>query len=206
MRLLWTRLGRVPRRTDRPSRHPARTVHAATLSERAGRPDVEARRRPRGNVVARNPARFGTGGSARAAYCLPFLIDGAAQHARSYVLYCDVLLLLTALDGGERILDRLVEVGARSVRLEDRWGWRSRLHLPTHAWRTIEAILRWADDPQAELGDRPTSVLEAMVPDGSRGRTSPSSEWTSAWMADAIWKLTLRNRTDLLTLTGPQVQ
>ena len=49
-----------------------------------------------------------------AAYYVP-LVQGLDVHPASYFLYCDVLLFLTALDGGERILDSLHERGLAGV-------------------------------------------------------------------------------------------
>ena len=52
------------------------------------------------------------------AYYMP-LNQGSAVHPANYVLYCDVLLFLTALDGDERILDSLYLrqwLGRRSFR------------------------------------------------------------------------------------------
>ena len=47
-----------------------------------------------------------------AAFYRPFVsAPPGGVHVNSYVLYCDVLLLLTALDGAERILDSLVRRG-----------------------------------------------------------------------------------------------
>ena len=82
------------------------------------------------------------------AYFLPF----SAEHPRDvnpsqYALYCDVLLLLTAIDGGEAILSRLASNGANVVPFEDRWDWRSRVHLPKEAWKRIERVFRWAEAP-----------------------------------------------------------
>ena len=50
------------------------------------------------------------------AFYLPFVSATAhAVHVDSYVLYCDVLLLLTVLDGDERILDGLARWGVRGT-------------------------------------------------------------------------------------------
>ena len=85
-----------------------------------------------------------------AAYYLPFVAGPSNVRAGSYALYCDILLLLTAMDGGEAILDRLAENGVGSVPFEDRWAWRSRLHLPKQAWQAIERGLRWSEQPQQD--------------------------------------------------------
>ncbi len=81
-----------------------------------------------------------------AAFYLPFLSTPAHEVDKdSYALYCDALLLLTALDGGELILDDLVRWGVRGTPFMDRWAWRSRIHLPRETWKCIEDILRWKD-------------------------------------------------------------
>ena len=75
-----------------------------------------------------------------AAYYRPTLVAGTRNvHPVSYVLFCDVLLLLTALDGGEALLDSLVDRGTGDVPFEDRWDWRSRIHLPRKAWHQIRS-------------------------------------------------------------------
>ena len=64
-----------------------------------------------------------------AAYYLPFIHSPFTDLDRdSYILYCDVLLLLTALDGNEAILNSIVKSGVRGTPFEDRWAWRSRIH------------------------------------------------------------------------------
>ncbi|MDE2716578.1 MAG: hypothetical protein OXI33_06125, partial [Chloroflexota bacterium] len=98
-----------------------------------------------------------------AAYYRP-LLARAPVHDESYALYCDVLLLLTAIDGGESILDALVEHGAGAVPFEDRWGWRSRIHLPKEAWRLIERTLRWAENPGEDISSIATSLALALEP------------------------------------------
>ena len=80
------------------------------------------------------------------AYFMP-LVGGTKIHAKSYVLYCDVLLFLTALDGGERILDSLCRSGLAGVPFEDRWAWRSRIHLREETWKALDQIVRWANVP-----------------------------------------------------------
>lgn len=81
-----------------------------------------------------------------AAYFLPRLATTSVD-ANSYAVYCDVLMLLTAIDGEESILDAIVDHGTGAVPFEDRWGWRSRIHLPKEAWHLIERTLRWAENP-----------------------------------------------------------
>ena len=81
------------------------------------------------------------------AYFLPLINSGKNSTSPRlgrghYALYCDVLLFLTALDGGESILHTLLERGAGSVPFRDRWGWRSRIHLPNRAWEVIEQVIR----------------------------------------------------------------
>lgn len=98
-----------------------------------------------------------------AAYYRPFLTVAPVDD-ESYAAYCDVLLLLTALDGGELILDGLVEHGAGAVPFEDKWGWRSRIHLPKEAWRLIERTLRWAEHPAEEVRQIAMSLALALEP------------------------------------------
>ena len=83
---------------------------------------------------------------AHPAYYIP-LINGSEVHAASYLLYCDVLLFLTALDGGEQILDGLHRTGLAGAPFEDRWEWRSRIHLREDTWRAVDAVVRWATSP-----------------------------------------------------------
>ena len=93
-----------------------------------------------------------------AAFYRPFVSAPASGvHVESYVLYCDVLLLLTVLDGAERILDGLALRGIRGTPFVDRWAWRSRIHLPFDAWKSMEEILRWSESPKSDVtgaGDR----------------------------------------------------
>ena len=97
------------------------------------------------------------------AYYRPFLT--ATQVADdSYAFYCDVLLLLTAMDGSESILDALVEHGVGSVPFEDKWSWRSRIHLPKDAWRLIERTLRWAESPAEDIRQTAMSLALALDP------------------------------------------
>ena len=87
-----------------------------------------------------------------AAFYLPFeSADAQGVHMESYVLYCDVLILLTALDGTERILDSLAKWGVRRTPFVDRWSWRSRIHLPLDAWKSIERVLRWSESPALNI-------------------------------------------------------
>ncbi len=82
------------------------------------------------------------------AYLLPFsAADPDEVNADAYALYCDILLLLTALDGKEAILNTLVGYGAGVIPLEDRWAWRSRIHLPREAWQQIDRAFRWIESP-----------------------------------------------------------
>ncbi len=76
------------------------------------------------------------------AYFLPFAEGPMQDMDDAYRLYCDVLLLLTAMDGGEAILDSFVQRGAGIVPFEDRWDWRSRIHFPAEAWKLVEAVIR----------------------------------------------------------------
>ena len=98
-----------------------------------------------------------------AAYYRP-LLAAAPVDDESYALYCDVLLLLTALDGEEAILDALVDHGAGAVPFEDRWGWRSRIHLPKEAWRLLELTLRWAENPVEDARQTAMSLALALEP------------------------------------------
>lgn len=82
------------------------------------------------------------------AYFLPFLHGDAERiHRDGYALFCDVLLFLTALDGGERILDDLERSGVGVFPFEERWAWRSRLHLNSDSWKRVESVIRWAATP-----------------------------------------------------------
>ena len=87
-----------------------------------------------------------------AAFFLPMVSAARGDiHAESYLLYCDVLLLLTVLDGSERILDFLVKWGISATPFSDKWAWRSRIHLPLKAWNLIEKILRWSERPRSNV-------------------------------------------------------
>ena len=99
-----------------------------------------------------------------AAFYLPFLSATArGVHLESYVLYCDVLLLLTVLDGDERILDGLARWGVRGTPFVDRWAWRSRIHLPREAWESIENILRWSELPGSDVTQSGVQLLGSLA-------------------------------------------
>lgn len=103
------------------------------------------------------------------AYYLPFVavMDADNINAESYAVYCNVLLLLTALDGGEALPHSLAKNGTGSVPFEDRWGWRSRIHLPMEAWKYIEKVLRWAQSPRMSLANESTGLhksIDSLVP------------------------------------------
>ena len=97
------------------------------------------------------------------AYYLP-PIASASIDDESYAIYCDVLLLLTAIDGGESILNALVEHGVGAVPFEDQWSWRSRIHLPKEAWLLIERTLRWAESPVEDVRQIAMSLALALEP------------------------------------------
>ena len=78
------------------------------------------------------------------AFGLPFANRVDSVNPEVYALFCDVLLLLTALDGGERVLDGVAESGEGSWPFSDRWDWRSRIHLPERSWAEIEQVIRWS--------------------------------------------------------------
>ena len=92
------------------------------------------------------------------AYFMP-LVGCTKIHAKSYVLYCDVLLFLTALDGGERILDSLYRSGLAGVPFEDRWAWRSRIHLREETWKALDEVVRWASVPSIPLRKAGQSLI-----------------------------------------------
>ena len=96
------------------------------------------------------------------AYYLPFVGGSSDVHPEAYSFYCDVLLLLTALDGGETILDGLAEHGAGSTPFEDRWSWRSRLHVPAVAWESIERVVRWAERPERDADTESALLVEVL--------------------------------------------
>ena len=99
-----------------------------------------------------------------AAFYRPFVSAPASGvHMDSYVLYCDVLLLLTVLDGAERILDGLARWGVRGTPFVDRWAWRSRIHLPFEAWESIEKILRWSESPGSDATGSGDRLVDSLV-------------------------------------------
>lgn len=102
------------------------------------------------------------------AYLLPFsAADPDAVDADAYALYCDILLLLTALDGMEAILDTLADYGAGVIPLEDRWAWRSRVHLPKEAWKQIDGAFRWTESPEEarqDIAEELSNALKQWVP------------------------------------------
>ena len=91
------------------------------------------------------------------AYYMP-LNQGSAVHPANYVLYCDVLLFLTALDGSEHILHSLYRSGLAGAPFEDRWDWRSRIHLTDETWKAVDKVVRWGTSPANE-----TTLAEALV-------------------------------------------
>ena len=97
-----------------------------------------------------------------AAFFLPIVSAARGEiHAESYLLYCDVLILLTMLDGSERILDVLVKRGISGTPFSDKWAWRSRIHLPLDAWEIIEKILRWCEHPKKNMEHLRIKLLES---------------------------------------------
>ena len=98
------------------------------------------------------------------AFYLPFVSATACGvHPRSYVLYCDMLLLLTALDGSEQILDGLLKWGVKGTPFKDRWAWRSRIHLPLEAWNLIEKVLRWNVAPTLDVTQSIDPLLDSLA-------------------------------------------
>lgn len=100
------------------------------------------------------------------AYFLPFVgaEDEDDVDRDGYALYCDVLTLLTAMDGGEAILDGLSQRGLGTVPFVDRWAWRSRIHLPMEAWQEIENVLRWSEAPHEDTTSTKETLNEALGP------------------------------------------
>ncbi len=100
------------------------------------------------------------------AYFLPFVagVKASRVNSKGFAMYCDVLLLLTALDGGEAILHRLAWGGAGNVPFEDRWAWRSRIHLPLEAWECVEQVTRWPESPTESLFDLAREMEAALSP------------------------------------------
>ncbi len=108
-----------------------------------------------------------------AAFFRPFLHDAPTEiDSIGYDTYCDVLLLLTALDGSEGILDVIQESGTGSLPFRERWAWRSRIHLSNCAWNAIESAIRWSEKPAAEPVDKEGGSLDVKgalrnsIPDG----------------------------------------
>lgn len=103
------------------------------------------------------------------AYFLPFVagVKASRVNSKGFATYCDVLLLLTTLDGGEAILHRLARDGAGNVPFEDRWAWRSRIHLPLEAWQCVEKAIRWPESPTESLFDRARAIRAALRPFGA---------------------------------------
>ena len=98
-----------------------------------------------------------------AAYLLPFVVEDRQHVDRNgYVFYCDVLLLLTAMDGGEAILDRFIESGVGTIPFEDRWDWRSRVHLPNDVWTCIERAILWSKAPREDATQNRESLVGAL--------------------------------------------
>ena len=97
------------------------------------------------------------------AYLLPFSAAPPGDVSSDmYALYCDILLFLTAIDGDEAILNRLANDGASAVPFEDRWAWRSRVHLPKAAWQQIERVFRWTEAPGDDTRDVAVQLTEAL--------------------------------------------
>ncbi len=100
------------------------------------------------------------------AYFLPFVagVEANRVNSQGFALYCDVLLLLTAVDGGEAILHRLATDGSGNVPFEDRWSWRSRIHLPLEVWQCIGKVIRWPETPTESLFKRAREMKAALRP------------------------------------------
>lgn len=94
------------------------------------------------------------------AYFLPFIMNGSSDSVNEsgFTMYCDVLLFLTAMDGGESILGDIVNKGVGAVPFVDRWDWRSRIHLHADAWRDIEEVVSWAFTPHHRMGNFRASI------------------------------------------------
>lgn len=77
------------------------------------------------------------------AYFLPYIMNDSphAMDNTSFTRYCDVLTLLTAIDGGESILRSIADRGVGAVPFAERWDWRSRIHLSEDAWKSIEQVI-----------------------------------------------------------------
>ena len=100
-----------------------------------------------------------------AAYLMPFCVDDdrSAICSKGYALYCDTLLLLTALDGREAVLDGIIRNGNGILPFRDRWDMRSRIHLPGEAWEHIEGIIRWTACPAQDSAKYGRLLLEALA-------------------------------------------
>ncbi len=99
-----------------------------------------------------------------ATFYLPFVSEPPlGVDCDSYILYCDVLILLTMLDGNEQILDSLAQWGVSGAPFVDRWAWRSRIHLPLEAWKAIEKIVRWSDSPSFNLMEVEDCLIESLA-------------------------------------------
>ena len=138
------------------------------------------------------------------AYFLPFIgttVMGKAPvlDCDDYALYCDVLLLLTALDGGEAILHTLAERGAGSVPFEDRWGWRSRIHLPKTTWEQVERVIRWSGSlsPMA-------SSLSGKLRLSLRGLTRESLGIEHCYLERVDIRLETSHDTEVVRTVSPQ--
>ena len=126
-----------------------------------------------------------------ATFYLPFVSTTTEVHSPSYVLYCDVLLLLTVLDGSERILDSLVRWGVRATPFVDRWAWRSRIHLPLEAWESIEGVLRWGVSPESDAIRYGDSLVESLA----------------SWSPELVsWEDFLPERIDVGLLSGKDLE
>ena len=127
-----------------------------------------------------------------AAFYRPFVsAPEIGVHVDSYVLYCDVLLLLTVLDGAERILDGLARWGVRGTPFVDRWAWRSRIHLPFEAWESIEKILRWSESPRSDVTGSGDRLVESLV----------------GWSGEAVsWEDFLPERIDVGLSLSPDLE
>ena len=127
-----------------------------------------------------------------AAFYRPFVSAAVhGVHVDSYVLYCDVLLLLTVLDGNERILDGLARSGVRGTPFVDRWSWRSRIHLPLAAWKSIEEILRWSESPGTDVTGSGVCLVESLA----------------GWSCDVVsWEDFLPERIDVGLSTGADLE
>lgn len=99
---------------------------------------------------------------AHPAFWVPFSACEPDVCDESYALYCDTLLFVTALDGGEGVLDSIVNRGGGILPFEDRWAWRARLHLPKEAWPCIESIIRWSERPSDSCEEDGRGLLKVL--------------------------------------------